>query len=290
MGYKPRKFTRPSLIDRAEMTITTKIASRDSARLKHARKVRDGKVGDAIFVEGLRLCEEALRSNMTVRECFVSGKFLKGERSNVLAAAILGNGVNINEITESLFRSIADTDSPQGIVLICDRPQSLRPDFEARFQLSPESVPAVVFLEDANNPANLGAVLRVVEAAGTPGVIVSKNSADPFSAKAIRASMGSAFRVPIWNGAEFDEALEWARERGLVLTAADIDGDKPYPQIDWKVPRLLVFGSEAHGLAESDKKKVEDLIRIPINPTVESLNLAVSAGVILFEAKRQIGG
>jgi TrmH family RNA methyltransferase len=272
------------------MLTTNKIASRENAKLKHARKVRDGKEGDAIFVEGLRLCEEALRSDLTVRECFASTKFLKGERARILAAAVLGNGVAVNEINDALFKSIADTDNPQGIALICDRPRSGRKAFEARFQLSTENVPAVIFLEDTNNPSNLGAILRVAEAAGAAGVIVSENSADPFSAKAIRASMGSAFRVPIWHTASFAEALRWARERTLIVTAADIVGEKLYTQIDWKVPRFLVFGSEAHGLREREKKKVEDLIRIPMSATVESLNLAVSAGVILFEAKRQING
>jgi len=271
------------------MLATHKITSRDNARLKHARKVRDGKSDDAIFVEGIRLCEEALRSNMDVSECFVSSKALKNERVKVLAAAVVGNDVRISELPDEIFRSIADTDSPQGIALICKRPSCKRKDFEVHFHLATDRVPVVIFLEEANNPANIGAILRTAEAADAAGVIVSKNSADPFSARALRASMGSAFRVPIWQGTDFGKAVAWARTLSLIITAADISGDKVYTQIDWKVPRLLVFGSEARGLAEGDKRKIDDLIRIPINSRVESLNLAVSAGVILFEAKRQFG-
>ncbi|SRR5258708_4099896 len=270
------------------MLSTQKITSRDNARLKHARKVRDGKIDDSIFVEGMRLCEEGLRSNIEISECFVSSRALKNERIKVLAVAVIANEVRIQELPEDIFRSIADTDSPQGIVLICKRPSSKRKDFEAHFHLTPDQIPVVIFLEEANNPANLGAILRTAEAADAAGLIVSKNSADPFSTKSLRASMGSAFRLPIWNGADLGKVVEWARERSLIMTATDIDGDKLYTHIDWKVPRILVFGSEAHGLSESDKKKIEEQIRIPINSSVESLNLAVSAGVILFEAKRQM--
>ncbi|MGH7784531.1 MAG: TrmH family RNA methyltransferase, partial [Candidatus Binatia bacterium] len=202
--------------------------------------------------------------------------------------AVAGSGAKVGEVGEDLFRSIADTDSPQGIAVICDRPGTGQKDFEERFNLSNEQIPLVIFLEEVNNPSNLGAIVRTAEAAGAAGVIVSKGSADPFSAKAVRASMGSAFRLPVWSGVDLGTAVTWAGERGMIVTAADIDGDKIYTHIDWRKPRLLVFGSEAHGLSDAHKNKVEDLITIPTSANVESLNLAVSAGVILFEAKRQI--
>lgn len=271
------------------MLSTQKITSRDNARLKLARKVRDGKDDQLIFVEGIRLSGEALRSDLSARECVVSTKALKDERVKILAAAVIGNGIKVSEVSEDIFRTIADTDNPQGIILICDRPGSKRKDFEKRFNFSTDSIPVVIFLDEVNNPSNLGAILRTAEAADAAGVIVSKSSADPFSTKATRASMGSVFRLPVWNGVDLGKTVDWAHERGMIVTAADIAGDKVYTHIDWRMPRLLVFGSEAHGLSDNHKKKIEDLISIPISESVESLNLAVSAGVILFEAKRQIG-
>jgi len=102
----------------------------------------------------------------------------------------------------------------------------------------------------------------------------------------LRSSMGSAFRLPIWDNADEKEVLEWAREKGLSVVAAAGSGESDYTLVDWTKRTLLIFGSEAHGL---DSKLLEGAmtVRIPMNEHVESLNLAVSAGVILFEARRQ---
>ena len=99
--------------------------------------------------------------------------------------------------------------------------------------------------------------------------------------------MGSAFRLPIIEKWTFDDAIAWARSRGMVTTAADISGSTNYTDIDWTVPRLVVFGSEAHGLDEEELRMIDEKIIIPMGNEVESLNLAVSSGIILFEAKRQ---
>ena len=274
-------------INLVPMIKTEKITSRDNARLKFARRVRDGRESDAIFVEGIRLAEDALRSGVVIRECFVNSKALKNQRVGALIARSIDSGVTVNEVSDDLFSSISDTENPQGLLLICDRPEEGRTNFERAISDLAGKLPIVVFLDEANNPSNLGAILRTAEAAGVLRVIVSKNSTDPFSPKSLRSSTGSAFRIPVWTETTLDEALKWALEREMIVTAADIDGKKSYTQIDWKRPRLLVFGSEAHGLREADKEKIQDLIRIPMDANVESLNLAVSAGVILFEAKRQ---
>ena len=270
------------------MIKTEKITSRDNARLKLARRVRGGREDGAMFVEGIRLAEDASRSSVRIQECFVSSKAFKNERVKNLAARLINSGINVNEVSDDLFSSISDTENPQGLLLICDRPVDGRADLEMAIGDLDGKIPIVVFLDEANNPSNLGAILRTAEAAVVQGVIVSKNSADPFSPKSLRASMGSAFRIPVWTEVSLGDAAEWAREHRMIVTAADIEGDKTYSQINWKLPRLMVFGSEAHGLREVDKEKVQDLIKIPMDSNVESLNLAVSAGVILFEAKRQI--
>lgn len=262
------------------------ITSRDNAKLKLARRVRDGREPELMFVEGSRICSEALRSRASIIDCFVADEF--ADKKGEMLEAIKKAGAAINRVRDDLFKTIADTDSPQGIALICNRPPSDRTAFEASFSDRRTTLPTVVLLHEANNPSNLGAILRVAEAAGVAGVIVSHNSADPFSPKAIRSSMGSAFRLPIWRDVEMEEGIEWGKERGMITTAADIAGDKSYTDIDWRSSRLLIFGSEAHGLSDAEKESVDDLIKIPMSSIVESLNLAVSAGVILFEAKRQV--
>ena len=257
------------------------ITSRDNQRLTNARKVRDGKSRDQIFIEGRRLSVEALRSDLIIEECLLTESF----RGPEFADKIAGRASKIARLPDRIFASIADTEQSQGIVLLASRPQSNSAQIESN--LINDSLPLVIFLNEINNPANLGAIIRTAEAAGVAGVVTSTNSVDVFSPKALRASMGSSFRMPIWENVDFDEILAWSRERALTPTAADISAKCAYIDIDWKIPRLLVFGSEAHGLDESDLKTIEQTILIPMENGVESLNVGVSAGILLFEAKRQ---
>lgn len=259
---------------------TERITSRDNTRLVAARKTRDGKNSGRIFIEGRRLVEEALRSEIDVDEIFVADNF----RSDCLLERISERAGSIAELSEKLFTTIADTNNPQGIIVIANRPDSTK---EALDRSASKTNRHFILLKEINNPSNLGAILRTAEAAGIAGIIVSTKSADVFSAKSIRASMGACFRVPVWENADFDEALEWANGKDLVPTASDISAATSYADIDWRQPRLVVFGSEAHGLESGELDKISEKIRIPMDNDVESLNLAVSAGIVLFEAKRQ---
>ena len=130
-------------------------------------------------------------------------------------------------------------------------------------------------------------VQSAAEAADIAGMVISPRSADVFSPKAIRASMGAVFRMPVWEGAEFSQLTVWSEQNGLMVTASDVSADSSYTDIDWKIPRSLVIGSEAHGLEADELASVADKILIPMANGVESLNLAVATGIMLFEAKRQ---
>ncbi|MCD9188022.1 MAG: RNA methyltransferase [Pyrinomonadaceae bacterium] len=256
-----------------------KIKSRDNQRLKNVRKIRDGKAFEKIFIEGLRLCEEALKSEIEIIECFIDEKFGNNARESALIKTIESKCSVINEVEPNLFQSIADTQNSQGIIIIGKKPQT-------SFKDSADARNRYLFLFEINNPSNLGAILRTAEAAGIGGVIISKNSTDAYSPKALRASMGAGFRLPIWEQADFYDALEWAKDQNLVTTAADINADRKYYEIDWSKKRLIIFGSEADGLSEEHRRSVNELIYIPMENSVESLNLAVSCGIVLFEAKK----
>jgi TrmH family RNA methyltransferase len=250
------------------------ITSRDNAKLKFARSVRDGRETGLIFIEGVRLVQEALRSDLSIRSAFVSVAFSLG-----LAESLNNTRVEVITVAEKAFASIADTENSQGIVLIAERPTPSLDDVRGEGP--------VVLLHQVNNPSNLGAVVRTAEAAGCAGLITTNGSADAFSPKALRASMGSAFRLPVVERIGFGDAIEWVRSNGLVTTAADVSGTLNYAEVDWTIPRLLVFGSEAHGLSERELESINEKVVIPMENEVESLNLAVSSGIVLFEAKRQ---
>ena len=224
-----------------------KITSRENPKLKLARKVRDGRVKELIFVEGLRLAEEVLRSDLLVEEVFFDENFSANERNSQLISALQPQIISINEVSDKIFSSITDTQTSQGIILICRKPQTDKQNFEAEFSRQSLKLPIVITLHQINNPSNLGAILRTAEAVNVAGIIITNNSADVFSPKSLRASMGAGFRLNLWTNTGFDEVLDWAREKHLTSTAADINAEKSYTEIDWKTPRLLIFGSEAHG-------------------------------------------
>ena len=262
----------------SQMNETEVITSRDNTKLKLARAVRDGREPSRIFIEGVRLFEEALRSGLDIQHVLISSDVSDSVK---LAELTVTQRSSVIKVASRLFDSIADTRSTQGMIALAAKPRAGMNDIPAG---------QTVLLHQVNNPSNLGAVIRTAEAAGVAGLITTTGSADAFSAKALRASMGSAFRLPIVERIDFDEAIAWASERGLVSTAADISGQVSYSDVDWEAQRLVVFGSEAHGLDERELASIDEKILIPMENEVESLNLAVSSGIILFEAKRQRTG
>lgn len=249
------------------------ITSRDNGRLMAARRVRDGRDKFRVFIEGRRLSEEALRSGLRVTECFLSEEFDDHE----LVASV---NAPVFRMPQKIFKTVADTDSPQGVILVAERPAT-------RKRIASE-LPLTIFLTEINNPSNLGAILRTAEAAGVGEVVLSPGSTDPYAPKSLRASMGSAFRLAITEGASLADRAAAAKRGGMTVTGADISGSKGYLDIDWTQSRLLVFGSEAHGLGPDEKGVLDETVRIPMAANVESLNLAASAAILLFEARRQL--
>ena len=261
-----------------------KITSRDNSKIKTAGRVRDGSDKDLIFVEGLRLAEEFSRSRLKIFDVFYTEDLARTERgAEFLRTAETSN---LTEVSAKVFDSLADTKTSQGIILIGEKPAANRQIIEAKLRETPD-FPLLVLLHQINNPSNLGAILRTCEAVGAAGVITTKNSAHAFSPKALRGAMGASLRIPMWTDADFFEVLDWAKNNNFTSACAAVNVAKSYLEIDWRVPRLLVFGSEAHGLSAEEFKKVDESLLIPMANNVESLNLAVAAGVILFEAKRQ---
>lgn len=263
------------------MAELTTISSRDNSRLKFARRVRDGREPQLMFIEGRRLCRDAVASPIDVVEAFVTGSFIASDPKFI--ELLRQRDIDVFTISEDLLCSIADTRSPQGVILVARRPA--RASIDDILKRSSD-LPAAVYLFEVNDPSNVGAVARTAEAAGAAGFATSGGSADLFSPKALRASMGSAFRLPV-AFTSHSEAIQKARSFGRIVTAVDLSGTCRYTEIDWSLPRLLIFGSEAAGLPEDVLASTDEIISIPMSGGVESLNLAVSCGIVLFEAKRR---
>jgi TrmH family RNA methyltransferase len=138
-----------------------------------------------------------------------------------------------------------------------------------------------------NNPVNVGAIMRTAEAAGATGVIATMHTSDPFSPKALRGAMGSAFRLPVWSGPTYEQVLEWCRANNIQTLCADARGSVDYTKVDWRLPTALVLGSESEGFSKEELEAAGKSVSVPMRGSVESLNVAVSAGVLLYEAARQ---
>jgi TrmH family RNA methyltransferase len=260
------------------------IKSRRNPLAQRARAVREGREKDFVFVEGVRLCEEALRAGLSFDFVLFAPSLETDARGSRLLAGLREVCARVSAADEGVLESVSDTKTPQGLVAVVRRPESGPEVLEAS-----RSTPRVVILHRANNPSNAGAALRVAEAAGATGVISTKGSADLFSPKSLRGSMGSAFRVPVWAGAALDEALAWCAARGIRAVATDLKAEKTHTEIDWTGPRAVVLGPEAGGLSDEETRACDESLRIPMRAPVESLNLATALSVILYEAARQRG-
>src|SRR5215813_11060860 len=220
-----------------------KITSRDNSLLRQARAVRDGKVDELIYVEGLRLCVEALKSKLTIEAVIASEELVRKEKAAEAFAELSRASQRVGTVSEKLLESISYTKTPQGIVVLAQRPEASEQRLDA--SLAPSSL--LVVLHQINNPVNVGAILRTSEAAGAAGVITTKNTSDPFSPKSLRGAMGSAFRLPIWSGPSYAETIDWCRQRGIASICADVDATTSYTGIDWTGPGALILGPESTG-------------------------------------------
>jgi TrmH family RNA methyltransferase len=259
------------------------ITSRDNSLLRQARAVRDGKIDELIFVEGLRLAEEAMRSQLKIEAVIVSEELAQKEKATDLITKLAQVSDRLAFVSEKLLESISYTKTPQGIVLLASRPETKKPHFEA----SQHESALIVVMHRINNPINVGAILRTAEAAGATGAVATQTTSDPFSPKSLRGAMGSAFRLPVWLGPTYQEALSWCGERGIKTICADVHASSVYNQVGWQGPSALILGPESEGLSSAEIAEANEAVRIPMQGLAESLNVAVAAGILLYEAARQ---
>jgi RNA methyltransferase, TrmH family len=259
----------------------TAITSRDNTVLRLARATRDGKSSDLIFIEGLRLCEEALRSKLEIDTIIYSEEIAEKERAANFLKEASQVCSRLRSVSEKLLSTISYTKTPQGIIALARRP----PTGPERL-LESANKPLLVIMHGINNPVNVGAIVRSAEAAGVTGIITTGNTSDPFSPKSLRGAMGSAFRLPMWVGPEYTEALRWSAEHEIETICTDLRGEATYTDVDWTHPSALIVGPEATGLTREEAAAAQRSVRIPMSGEVESLNVGVAAAIVLYEAAR----
>lgn len=229
-----------------------------------------------LFVaEGLRIFKEIPREQ--IDSIFVSESFLKEEERKHLI-----EGMKYEVLTDEVFQVMSDTKTPQGILALVKQ-HAYTPEDLTR-------VPGPAFLmilENIQDPGNLGTIIRAGEGAGITGVLMNSTTADIYNPKVIRSTMGSVFRVPFAYTDDLAASILQLKKKGIKLYAAHLNGRNNYEKEDYTVDTGFLIGNEANGLTEDTARLADAYIKIPMMGSVESLNAAVAASVLMFETARQ---
>jgi TrmH family RNA methyltransferase len=267
-------------------TLIRIVQSRQNRRVKELRAgLARGTKSDhgCIALEGQHLLEEALRSGLRVQTVFLrSGSERALSALRELFATHITNAPDpeILELPPDIFLSAVVTESPQGLAALVEAPEFSWPD------LLRTANPLVLVCAGIQDPGNLGTLVRSAEAFGAAGVVALPGTVSLWNAKALRASAGSAFRLPLIS-ASADEAFSILRKNGILLLAATVAGGACAAEIDLSGPAALLVGNEGSGLPEGWIAHADRRISISYPGPVESLNAAIAGSVLLYEAARQ---
>ncbi len=251
------------------------ITSSQNSKIKLVRALlgrpKERREENAFVVEGVRLIEEAVNSNWGFR--FVLYDETLNERGELQVESLKSRGVDVEMITESLMKSLSETETPQGILAVLEFKQLPIPN-PPDFVLIPDQI---------RDPGNFGTLLRSAAATGVQAVLLPPETTDAFAPKVVRSGMGAHFRLPIYS-MNWDEIKE--KTNGLQLYLADMDGHSCW-QTDLRQPLALIVGGEAEGARGEARKLATQKISIPMTGNVESLNAGVAGSVLMFEVVRQ---
>ena len=264
------------------------VQSRQNARVRELRAAfaRAGReTAEVIGLEGEHLLAEALRSRLRLRTVFVRRDPARPDAAlRLLDRLRIPPAVPIVELTPPVFDSAVETESPQGIAALIEPPQFTLDD------VLRAPVPLVVVTAALQDPGNFGTLIRSVEAFGAGGIVALPGTVSVWNGKTLRASSGSALRVPVVQE-KTAQAFAALEKRGIPVLAAvpasAHPGARPCGQIDWTRPAALLIGNEGNGLSQDLLDRADELVSIPTPGPVESLNAAVAASVLLYEAARQ---
>lgn len=251
------------------------INSLDNKAVKYAASLLQKKNRDRekrFLVEGLKSIEAADSDLIEI-------VFIDSAKQDCYKNVISNPEINCCLVDQRIMRKICDTDSPQGIAAIVNKPIT---DLDTLFKAQG----LLILLDRITDPGNMGTIIRSAWALNAGGILVSEGCVDVFSPKVIRATMGGIFNVPIAGNIE-NEQLSLCKDQGYQLICTDIQAAQSFYEVDYTDRKILVIGNEAAGVSEEIKSMCEEFIKIPINPTADSLNAAVACAIILQEAFRQ---
>ena len=238
-----------------------------------------------VLLDGEHLVHEALACDIAVEIAAIGERALAHSRGPAarIARDVKKRGGRVVSVTDQVLAAMSPVQHPSGVVAIGRaRPAHLGVVFSGATH-----VPLVTVVAGVQDPGNVGAIVRTAAAFGATGVVAIDGTANPFGWKALRGAMGGTFRVPVTARAGLPDVIEAAEDAGVRLVAAVPRGGTPLPSVDLRVPTAVILGAEGAGVDPDTVRAVGHTVTIPMGAPVESLNVAVAAAVILYEAMRQ---
>ncbi len=258
------------------------ITSTKNKRIKDVYALRDHrqrqKTG-CTLIEGTKEITLALNAGVQLKEVFLCPDYLKTAPRKSLEKKIRCLSIPTTIVSKNVFQKMAFGDRHEGLLAIAQTPERHLKDFELKKN------PLIVVLEDIEKPGNLGAVLRTCDAVGVDAVLACRCPTDLYNPNIIRASLGSVFSVPVAACSNRD-ALDFLKKNRIKIYAAAIDASNLYDRVSY-AGSAIVLGSEQKGLSVFWMKACDQVVTIPMRGRVNSLNIAISASVLIYEADRQ---
>lgn len=261
------------------------ITSLQNPRVKNAVRLRDARHRQKqgrMLIDGARELLRAVDAGVEFEELFVFEPACRRDDVQTVLDHVDDAAIPVWSVTEPVFQKLAFGHRSEGFVAVARIPQRRLADVPL-----PE-VPLLAVLDGVEKPGNVGAVLRSADGAGVDAVIVADGGTDLYNPNAIRASLGTIFRVSVCE-APAEETLVWLEQRKLQVVAARVDGSVPYTEVDYRRPTALVLGSEAQGLDPRWHDAAVVGVRLPMLGIADSLNVSAAAAVLFYEARRQRG-
>lgn len=276
------------------ITSTSNPQVKNLIQLRKKAKIRDEQ--DVFVAEGIKMYEEAPAEHLV--QTFMSETFF--HKYGAGSAAFRHNdeaktGAGITILSDSVFASVSDTATPQGVLCVV-RQYHYRPDdllrsaggFGEKGRVTAQNrQPLLIVLENLQDPGNLGTILRTAEGAGVTGVLLTGGCVDIYNPKVIRSTMGSIYRMPFCYTDDLPAAVQSLQSQGIRFYAAHLRGAVSYEKPDYTGPSAFLIGNESRGLSDTAADAADLCVKIPMCGQVESLNAGIAAAVLMYEAARQ---
>ncbi|HEY8292480.1 MAG TPA: RNA methyltransferase [Thermomicrobiales bacterium] len=250
-------------------------------RIRALQERKGREQAGALFVEGIQPVWQAVDAGAAIEMLVIAPALLTSVAAREMVARQQTAGVPVAEISSTLYKRIATRENPSGLAAIVRIVSRGLPSLV----VTPQSL--FVALHEIGNPGNLGTILRTVDAVGGSGVIFVGDTTDPYHPNAVRASVGTLFRIPVVQVERIEDVLEWSRAHGVGVVTTSARATREYWEARYPSPLLMLFGNEGRGLPSEVIEQGDLAVRIPMHGGASSLNLAVAAGVLLYEALRQ---